>query len=99
MQLPAMIRIWACCPVGLQVVEAAFFAGDFHIIVGGCTGHPALSLQTGLPHHALEQLLVAAAGLGLAGALQVSSNFGSLTCRIDSKLWTMCSCSACLIFA
>ena len=82
MQLPEMLRIWACCPVGLQVVEAAFFAGDFHMFVGGCTGHPALSSLTGLPHQALERLLVAAAALGLVGALQVSSSLESLTCRI-----------------
>ena len=81
MQLPEMLRIWTCCPVGLQVVEAAFFAGDFHMFVGGCTGHPALSSLTGLPHQALERLLVAAAALGLVGALQVSSSLGSLTCR------------------
>ena len=81
MQLPEMLRIWACCPVGLQVVEAAFFAGDFHMFVGGCTGHPALSSLTGLPHQALERLLVAAAALGLVGALQVSSSLGSLTRR------------------
>lgn len=94
-QLPAMIRIWACCPVGLQVVEATFFAGDFHMFVGGCTGHPALSSQTGLPHQALERLLVASAALGLESALQVGFDPGSLTCRAELTLGSKSPCPAC----
>lgn len=53
------------------MVEVAFFADDFHMFLGGCTGHPALSRQAGMPLEALERLLVSAAALGLEGALQV----------------------------
>ena len=54
------------------MVETAFFAEDFHLFLGGCSSHPELAQKAGLSHEALERLLVAAAGLGLEGALQVT---------------------------
>ena len=71
-QLPEIMGGWACPPVGLQIIEVAFFAPDFHLFPGGCTGHPELEQATGLSRNALERLLVAAAKLGLEAALQVT---------------------------
>lgn len=71
-QLPEIMGRWACPPVGLQIIEVAFFAPDFHLFPGGCTGHPELEQATGLAGNALEQLLVAATKLGLETALQVT---------------------------
>jgi hypothetical protein len=59
------------------VVETAFFAEDFHLFAGACSGHPELAQKAGLSHEALERLLVAAAGLGLEGALEVTTPPGS----------------------
>ena len=53
------------------MVAVAYFAEDFHLFSGGCTGHPELERATGLPHARLEQLLMAVAKLGLETALQV----------------------------
>ncbi len=70
-QLPDILGSWACPPVGLQMVAVAYFAEDFHLFPGGCTGHPELEQATGLSHARLEQLLMGLAKLGLEGALQV----------------------------
>ena len=73
-QLPDILGSWACPPVGLQMVAVAYFAEDFHLIPGGCTGHPELEQATGLSHARLEQLLMGLAKLGLEGALQVRAH-------------------------
>lgn len=72
-QLPNILGSWACPPVGLQIVTVAYFAEDFHLFAGSCTGHPELEQATGLSHAKLEQLLMAVAKLGLEAALQVSA--------------------------
>ena len=63
-------------------METAFFAEDFHLFLGGCSSYPELAQKTGLSHEALERLLVAAAGLGLEGALQVITPPGSNLARL-----------------
>ena len=70
-QLPDILGSWACPPAGLQVVAVAYFAEDFHLFPGGCTGHKELEQATGLSHARLEQLLMAVAKVGLEAALLV----------------------------
>ena len=87
-QLPDILGSWACPPVGLQIVAVAYFAEDFHLFSGSCTGHPELEQATGLAHAQLEQLLMAVAKLGLEAALQVSAQRqGFVTSSPWGRVW------------